>query len=30
MGVGIGLAFAAMANLIVEAVDRTKTSVEPR
>jgi MFS family permease len=27
MGVGIGLAFAAMANLIVEAVDRTKTSV---
>jgi len=27
MGVGIGLAFAAMANLIVEAVDRTKTLV---
>jgi EmrB/QacA subfamily drug resistance transporter len=27
MGIGIGFAFASMANLIVEAVDRTKTSV---
>ena len=27
MGLGIGFAFAAMANLIVESVDRTKTSV---
>jgi dipeptide/tripeptide permease len=27
MGLGIGFAFASMANLIVEAVDRTKTSV---
>ena len=27
MGVGIGLAFAAMANLIVEAVDPTETGV---
>ena len=27
MGVGIGFAFAAMANLIVEAVDRSRTSV---
>jgi MFS family permease len=27
MGLGIGFAFASMANLIVESVDRTKTSV---